>query len=149
MTRYINEEIRQAVMQRANFICEYCLIHEDEAYVGCEVDHVISLKHGGATEFENLAYACLRCNRHKGSDVGSIHWPTGQFVRFFNPRLDGWPDHFQLRGAEIVPLTEIGGVTARIFGFNDPKRLEERAALVKAGLYPSAEAMEVMNRERN
>lgn len=146
MNRYISEELRQLVIRRARFICEYCLIHENEAYIGCEVDHIISLKHGGATAADNLAHACLRCNRHKGSDIGSIHWPTGQFTRFFNPRPDRWSDHFQLHGAEILPLSAIGEVTARIFGFNTPKRIEEREALIEAGLYPSAEALEIMRR---
>ncbi len=45
-----------------NVLCEYCLIHEDDTFFGCEVDHIISQKHGGPTEPENLAYACLPCN---------------------------------------------------------------------------------------
>jgi HNH endonuclease len=28
--------------------------------------------HGGKTDAENLAYTCWRCNRHKGSDLGSF-----------------------------------------------------------------------------
>jgi len=146
MTRYISDELRQLISQRANFICEYCLLHDDEAYAGSEVDHIISLKHGGATELENLAYACLRCNRHKGTDLCSINWQTNQLVRFFNPRIDRWSEHFQLRNAEIIPLTEIGEVTVRVLGFNEPRRLKERMLLMKVGLYPSAEAMEVMSR---
>lgn len=146
MTDYISHELRQQVAGRANFICEYCLLHDDESHFGSELDHIISLKHGGPTEFENLAYACMRCNRHKGTDLGSINWQTRQLVRFFNPRADRWAEHFQLRGAEIVSLTEIGEVTARIFGFNSSKRLKERTLLITVGLYPSAEAMEVMNK---
>lgn len=133
-------------MERANFICEYCLLHDDESHFGCEVDHIISLKHDGPTHLENLAYACLRCNRHKGTDLGSINWQTRQLVRFFNPRIDCWPEHFELRGAEIFPLAEIGEATARIFGFNSPRRLKERSLLMQVGLYPSAEAMEVMGK---
>lgn len=146
MNRYISEELRQEVIRRANFICEYCLIHENEAYIGCEVDHILSLKHGGTTELSNLAYSCFRCNRHKGSDIGSFNPLTGQFVRFFNPRLDHWPEHFQLRGPEIVALTEIGEVTVRILGLNSPKRLEERTSLFNAGIYPSSEAMEIIGK---
>ena len=146
MTRYISLELRRQVMERANFICEYCLLHDNESHFGSEVDHIISLKHDGATELDNLAYACLRCNRHKGTDLGSINWVTGQLVRFFNPRTDRWPEHFELRDAAIVPLTEIGEVTVRIFGFNSPRRLKERSLLMKVGLYPSAEAMELMSK---
>jgi hypothetical protein len=146
MTPYISYDLRRQVMERANFICEYCLLHDDESHFGGELDHIISLKHHGPTELENLAYACLRCNRHKGTDLGSINWQTHQLVRFFNPRADRWSEHFELLGAEIVPLTEIGEVTVRIFGFNSPKRLKERTLLIQVGLYPSAEAMDAMSK---
>ncbi|MCC6124385.1 MAG: HNH endonuclease [Pirellulales bacterium] len=129
------EELRSRVAWRATHRCEYCLIHEDDTYFGCEVDHIISLKHNGPTEFENLAYACLICNRHKGSDLGSILTPGGPLVRFFNPRIDAWGDHFHLDGSFIRALTEIGEVTARIFGFNTSERIIERQALVARGRF--------------
>ena len=62
---YIPAETRRLVIGRAGRCCEYCLIHEDDTYFGCEVDHVVSEKHGGLTVAENLAYACLVCNRYK------------------------------------------------------------------------------------
>ena len=98
MDRYIPTELRLLVAERADYVCEYCLIHEDDTFVGCQVDHIISLKHGGQTEAENLAYACAFCNRNKGSDIGSIVWQTGEFVRFFHPRTDTWAEHFYLEG---------------------------------------------------
>ena len=85
---YINVELRKLVASRAELLCEYCLIHEDDTFYGCQVDHIISEKHGGLTIADNLAYACTFCNRYKGSDVGSIVLPTGEFSRFFNPRID-------------------------------------------------------------
>jgi hypothetical protein len=129
------------VVARAEGLCEYCLIHEDDTFFGSEVDHVISEKHGGATEAENLACACLFCNRHKGSDVGSL-LTHGGFSRFFHPRSDRWAEHFALAddGITIEPRTEIGLVTARIFGFNASERLLEREALRVIGRYPSAAA---------
>jgi len=72
MTTYISSALRQLVATRAQHLCEYCLIHEDDAFFGCEVDHIISEKHDGQTEAENLAFACAFCNRSKGSDVGSV-----------------------------------------------------------------------------
>ena len=146
MTSYISDQLRQQVALRANFLCEYCLLHEDESYLGCEVDHIISLKHGGPTELWYLGFACMRCNRRKGTDISSINWQTGSLVRFFNPRRDQWAGHFQLSAAHILPLTEIGEVTVRIFGFNEPKRIQERELLWRAGIYPSAAAMEVIGK---
>jgi hypothetical protein len=138
---YIGAELRRQVIARAEGLCEYCLIHEEDTFFGCQVDHIISEKHGGATEAQNLAYACLFCNRHKGSDVGSV-LTHGRFSRFFNPRTDPWAEHFTLAadGITIEPRTEIGEVTARILGFNAEERLLEREALRAVGRYPTAAA---------
>jgi len=136
MTDSISDQVRRLVETRAQRLCEYCLIHEDDTFFGCEVDHIISRKHGGRTDPENLAYACFPCNRHKGSDVGSICCATGDLVRFFHPRRDRWADHFSLDGPLIVPRTEIGEATARILQLNDPDRVLERESLIALGRYP-------------
>ena len=115
---YVSVALRRLVRIRAKSLCEYCLVREEDTYFGCQVDHIISEKHGGPTLENNLAYACSYCNRNKGSDIGSIVRETQQFCRFFNPRLDQWTDHFSLDGIRIATLTSIGEVTARILDFN-------------------------------
>ncbi|MGA2575636.1 MAG: HNH endonuclease [Bryobacteraceae bacterium] len=60
------------VIERAHRRCEYCLVHEDSAGFPHEVDHIISRKHGGSSGIGNLAYACVLCNRYKGTDIASI-----------------------------------------------------------------------------
>jgi hypothetical protein len=139
---YVSTELRRLVKSRADSLCEYCLLHADDTFFGCEVDHIVSIKHGGSTREENLAYACLFCNRNKGSDIASIVPGTDERVRFFNPRVDRWPDHFRLDadGVTIVPLTPIGEATSRILGFNSSERLLEREALLQAGRYPTPAA---------
>lgn len=141
---YIPAKLRRLATQRANNLCEYCLIHVDDTYWGCQIDHIISEKHGGETKAHNLAHACSLCNRNKGSDVGSVT-PDGQFVRFFNPRTDIWSDHFGLDRITIVPMTAVGEVTVRILGFNSTDRLFERQELQELGRYPSAEAESVIH----
>ena len=84
MSSYVSADLRRLVASRAGGLCEYCLIHEDDTYLGCQVDHVISEKHGGPTESENLAYACALCNRAKGSDIGSIASSTGALTRLIH-----------------------------------------------------------------
>lgn len=108
------------------------------------MDHVISEKHGGPTDSDNLAYACIYCNQAKGTDIGSIDWDSGEFLRFFNPRKDAWSDHFALGDIEIVAKTKTGTVTARILRFNDLDRLREREELKAIGRYPSPEALHVV-----
>jgi hypothetical protein len=141
MVSYVGAELRRLVALRAKRLCEYCLIDEDDTFLGCEVDHIISSKHGGLTEADNLAFACVTCNRSKGSDVGSIVSHTGDFSRFFDPRTDRWSDCFALEDVTIEPLTDIGEVTTRILAFNSSDRLLERAALRDVGRYPSASAL--------
>ena len=52
------------------------------------------------------------------------------FVRFFNPRIDTWDEHFERSGeGQILGRTDIGQVTARVFGFNVEARLLERRAV--------------------
>jgi hypothetical protein len=139
MTSYVSAALRREVAARADGLCEYCLIHERDTYLGCQLDHVVSEKHGGVTDSENLAYACTPCNRAKGSDVGSIS-RNGEFARFFNPRVDCWQEHFRLHGAFIEPHTAIGEVTAKVLGFNEPERVVERRLLQRLGRYPPPEA---------
>ena len=140
MSGYISPALRRLVATRAEFLCEYCLIHEEDTFFGCEVDHIISEKHGGQSEAENLAYACAFCNRSKGSNIGSITQRAGAFVRFFNPRSDPWADHFAIDRVTIIALSDVGEVTARILDFNNSERLFERQALQVIGRYPSAAA---------
>lgn len=135
-SRYIPERLRALVRDRAGGACEYCLIHEEDAFFSLEIDHIISLKHHGKTEEDNLAYACIFCNRNKGSDVATFLFESNQVVRLFHPRTDRWSDHFALRGEEIVPLTEIGQATVKILMLNHPDQLLERKALIDIGRYP-------------
>jgi hypothetical protein len=134
----ISQPLRREVAERAGLRCEYCLMPEIELFAGCEVDHIISRKHGGLTHSANLASSCERCNRAKGTDIGSISGRAQQFLRFFNPRIDRWHDHFRLDGAKIEPLTDIGEITARLLRFNVPDRLLQREALQRIGAYPRA-----------
>jgi len=137
----ISNEVRRLVAERAYHVCEYCLVHEDDLFHECEVDHVISVKHGGQTVLENLANACFHCNRHKGSDVGSVVPGTGQFIRFFNPRADRWVEHFFIQSGRIDALSAIGEATARILDFNHPDRISLRKLLTEEGRYPTVEAL--------
>lgn len=140
MSSYVSPELRRLVAQRADGLCEYCLVHESDTYLGCQVDHIVSEKHGGPTDPQNLAYACTFCNRAKGSDIGSAT-QAGKFCRFFNPRTDDWADHFELHGVRIKPRTDVGEVTARILELNTVERLLERQAFSLVRRYPSAAAI--------
>ncbi len=104
---YLNVEVRRLVAKRADDLCEYCLISEHDTILGCAIDHIISIKHGGSSNIDNLAYCCVYCNRFKGSDIGSIILEKKEFVRFYHPRWDNWREHFKLNDSTIEPLREL------------------------------------------
>lgn len=141
MSSYVPPALRRLVAARADRLCEYCLIHEDDTFLGCQIEHVISEKHGGATVPENLAFACVFCNRCKGTDLGSIMPGTSRLIRFFNPRVDRWGDHFRFDGSRISALTDVGEVTIRILDLNAPDRVLEREQLSSVHRYPPIEAL--------
>lgn len=87
---------------------------------------MIALKHGGETIAENLAYACWRCNRYKGTDLGSFDPQTNQFSFLYNPRTQQWSEHFSLRDDEISGLTPEGRTTVQLLGLNSVERRAER-----------------------
>lgn len=122
--------------ERAAYRCEYCLIHEDDAGFSHEVDHIVSRKHGGTSSEDNLAYACVVCNRNKGSDIASTHPESGKILRLYHPRRDRWSDHFRLNGGLIEPLTDLGAVTLRLLRLNAPERIVERKILQLLRSYP-------------
>jgi len=136
MAEEISLALRREVASRAGFCCEYCLMPEAELLAGCEVDHIISRKHRGETNSSNLALSCERCNRAKGTDVGSVIGPQRRFVRLFNPRTDSWRDHFRLDQASIEPRTEIGEATVILLRLNSADRVLQRRVLQQVGRYP-------------
>ncbi|HET6248619.1 MAG TPA: HNH endonuclease signature motif containing protein [Tepidisphaeraceae bacterium] len=147
MSSYVPAILRRLVFERANDICEYCLISCHDTYLKCVVEHIIAEKHGGPTVADNLASACYPCNIFKGTDIASLTSEKRQLFRLFNPRTDRWLDHFKLDGAIIRPLTEIGDVTVQLLSVNNADRLELREILQAKTRYPSLAAQRHLGRE--
>jgi hypothetical protein len=133
---FLSARLRRLVIERAGSRCEYCRLHQQHAHIRHNVDHIIPLKHEGLTEADNLALACVDCNRYKGSDIAVLDSETGELVRLFNPRQDEWGEHFALEGAEIIGLTSIGRGTVALLRMNEQWRVEQRTHLLKIGAYP-------------
>lgn len=111
---HIPAGLRRAVRRRAANRCEYCRIAESDAFFPHEPDHVIARKHRGDTSLENLALACIDCNRFKGSNIASIDPLTGEIVPLFNPRTQSWSGHFKTDAGEILALTPTGRATEQL-----------------------------------
>lgn len=114
-------------------------MREEDVGFPLQVDHIISRKRGGLLTADNLACACVLCNRHKGTDVASIDVRTGRLVRLFDPRRDTWADHFRLDGPFIRLLSEVGAATVRLLRLNAVEWVAERRSFQRLGSYPAPE----------
>jgi hypothetical protein len=132
----ITQNQRQQLSQRANYRCEYCLLHEDHSVKKHEPDHIIPIKHGGEDTLDNLAWACFQCNRYKGSEVAAFEQESGELTPLFNPRQHEWKEHFTIDAGHIVPKSVIGRVTVMVLQLNRLGRVQVRTRLLEAGFYP-------------
>jgi hypothetical protein len=122
----MDASLRNAARQRAANRCEYCRIaQEHDPYFRFHIEHVIPRQHGGGDNADNLALACMHCNLHKGPNLAGIDPDTGQLASLFNPRLQGWDEHFRMDGEWVVGLTASGRVTVYVLAMNaeDQRRI--------------------------
>ncbi len=129
-------QVRRFIFKRAFHLCEYCLLHESDSYLPHQIEHIISQRHEGGNDVENLACACFFCNRAKGTDLSTVLLPGLEVVRLYRPRTDVWLDHFEISNSLILPKTDIGRATEKVLRLNTPDRVEERYALLNKGSFP-------------
>jgi HNH endonuclease len=135
---YVTETIKTEVFRRANYKCEYCHINETLSFFSFHVEHIVSLKHGGKTELDNLALACPICNLNKGSYIATLLPESVELVRFFNPRLDKWIDHFLLESSGLISAKSlVGKATIKILNLNHPDSIIERKEMLIRGIIHS------------
>ena len=134
-----SREIERQVAERAGGRCEYCQMHQSLQGATFHVEHVTPRSRGGATQFENLAWACPRCNLQKSDRVEAPEPSTGNPTRLFHPRLDDWDEHFCWDGFELLGLTEIGRATIAALDLNHPRRIRIRHVEGLLGLFPPGE----------
>lgn len=127
----VPDALRLLIEERAGHRCEYCQLPVNVSFFPHEVDHIVALKHGGKTDRENLALACWRCNRHKGTDLGSFDPETQAFSFLFNPRTQTWSDHFQEKNYQIAGKTPEGRTTTQLLRLNTPERIAERQRIAQ------------------
>jgi hypothetical protein len=127
----VNRNVVREVRERARDRCEYCHLPATVYPLPFHVDHIVARQHGGQTVLENLALACLHCNRHKGPNIAGTDPTTAATVRLFHPRADAWNDHFEWTGAMLVGRTAIGRVTIQVLAINQSDFLAVRRTLVQ------------------
>jgi hypothetical protein len=133
----MNASTRELVWRRAGHRCEYCRIHQEhEPFFRLHVEHIIAKQHLGTDDAGNLALACHHDNDHKGPNLSGIDPETGKVVRLFHPRRQSWSRHFRFDGPTIVGRTQCGRATVAVLALNASDRVELRAELIAAGLFP-------------
>ena len=78
---------------------------------------------------ENLALACIHCNRFKGPNIAGVDSENDKIIRLFHPRRDIWTEHFFWIAARMKARTAIGQATISLLRINDPEVIAVRRAL--------------------
>ncbi len=136
-----SEALRKFVVARAGERCEYCHLPSRGQVGRFPIDHVVPRTAGGATEADNLALACPRCNGLKWAHGDGLDPSSGELARLFHPRDEDWEDHFRWsasRPHELEGRTATGRATIARLGMNRPEAVEVRRLLVTVGLFPEA-----------
>lgn len=102
------------------------------------MDHVLPKSIGGSDERENLAAACYRCNEFKGSKTHATDPATGALVALFNPRIQGWVEHFTWvnGGIHVAGLTPTGRATVVALRLNNDDIVAARMLWVENNWHP-------------
>jgi hypothetical protein len=135
---YVSKLLRARVEVEARHRCGYCLTPEHLVGSPLEIEHLLPVALGGQTEEPNLWLACSLCNSYKGTRVVALDASTGMLVPLFNPRLQGWREHFAWTesGERIVGLTPIGRATVGALNLNRSSLVQTRRAWVSVGWHP-------------
>ena len=125
----ITAQVRRQVRERAQNLCEYCRLHQDDSPLAAlHVEHIIPKVHGGTDDIENLALACIDCNLHKGTNLTGIDPRTSRLTELFHPRRQHWDEHFELQGVYLVAKTAIGRTTIRVLDMNSDDQIALRSS---------------------
>lgn len=109
---HIPEQLRRQVADRPGQRCEYC--QSNGLFTGgpFHVEHVMPAS-GGATELDNLAYACARCNLQKGLRIYAVNPVSRRSAPLFNPD-NRWSLHFHWSDDGTRSLAEHAPDAARL-----------------------------------
>jgi 5-methylcytosine-specific restriction endonuclease McrA len=110
------------------------LLPEKASFFTFQIEHIVSIKHGGESDSDNLAFSCPICNRNKGTELGALAGVPPKLIRLYNPRTDTWTDHFSLNTeGKIEAKTLIGEATVFLLDLNNIESINDRKKLINAG----------------
>lgn len=139
---YIPAETDRRVREVARNRCGYCLSPQHLVMARLQIEHILPVAKGGASDESNLWLSCPICNGHKADKTDGQDPETGETVALFNPRTQAWFEHFHWSddGLRILGITPIGRATVVALHLSDdPDALEVRSYWVQAGWHPPKE----------
>lgn len=141
---YLPTNLHYRLVEADNRHCVYCYTSEANTGQPMSVDHIIPQAQGGDTIFENLCFACRRCNEFKGSATHAQDPLTDETVMLFHPRQHQWIDHFQWdeTGTLLIGLTTIGRATIVALNMNNSIIVDARRRWVSVGWHPPSQPPE-------
>jgi hypothetical protein len=128
MASTVSPSLRAQLREIDQGACVYCHSPEELSVTAFEIDHIVPLSAGGASELDNLCLACTACNRLKGSRQEGIDPTTGVVAPLFHARRQRWSDHFRWNQdqTELGGLTPTGQATIHTFQMNRPQLVRLR-----------------------
>lgn len=140
MAVYLSKTLRQRLENVDDHRCAYCRTPQANSGNPMVVDHLHPRSKSGATIFENLCFACYRCNLFKGAQTRAIDPLTGETFPLFSPRRDFWAEHFIWDEAslQILGLTAVGRTTINALRMNNAVIVDARRNWVRLGWRPDA-----------
>lgn len=135
----LTQQVRDAVFERAGFLCEYCQTPMAFCPDPPSVEHVEPKSAGGTDEMSNLAMTCQGCNNHKYVGTQSLDPESGQRVPLYHPRSDTWNEHFRWSPdlTAIIGTTPTGRATVEKLQLNRSELINLRRLLRDAGEHPA------------
>jgi len=141
MSTYLPGELQQRLEAVDDHRCAYCRTSVANTGQPMTVEHITPTSQGGNSMYDNLCFACRRCNEFKGTQTTAIDPLSGERVPLFHPRHDTWSEHFMWdeTGTLLVGLTPIGRATILVLQMNNPLIVAVRRRWVSVGWHPLAE----------
>lgn len=135
---YIPQEVRDAVVSRADNRCEYCQTAQVISGSQMNIEHIIPQVQGGNSKLENLCLSCSWCNSYKWAHTRGWDDQAEQTVPLFNPRTQEWHKHFHWseNGLQIIGKTTVGRATVNRLKMNNEYIVPARQNWVEAGWHP-------------
>jgi HNH endonuclease len=134
----IPRAVRGRVRRRARGFCEYCLSCSELTGNDGTLDHIIPEGKGGSGQLSNLCWSCFWCNAYKQTRTAAADPRTGHAVALFNPRSEGWHNHFRWShdATRIIGRTAVGRATVKALRLNRPTLIAARRVWVRHDLHP-------------